>query len=187
MDVNMMWKMLHKVITSRDLLINKIHKKVFEEKIQNKFHKLGKNFVYKLPVNIQNPENISLGDNCYIREGVIFYSEHSDSKMIIGNNVFFGKNVQVDFTGGVIIEDDTEISEGVLIYSHDHDHFDFDKIIPYNLHIGKHVRFGARCIILPKINMIGDNSIIGAGAVVTKEVRNNVVVGGNPAKVLKEL
>lgn len=182
-----MWKILWKIKKIGDSLITKAQHRAFQERVQNKFHKVGQNFKVQLPVSIVKPNNISIGDNCYIREGVIFYSENDESKMVIGNNIFFGKNVQIDFTGGVQIDDNTEISEEVIIYSHDHDHFDFRKTINYQLHVGKHVRFGARCMILPKTSSIGDNSIIGAGAVVTKEVPNNVVVGGNPAKILKKL
>lgn len=49
--------------------------------------------------------------------------------------------------------------------------------------IGNNVFIGAKAIILPNIN-IGDNVIIGAGSIVTKDIQNNCVVAGNPAKVL---
>ena len=187
MEGDIMWKILLKIIAYKDEVIYKTQLKAFQENTYMKFNKVGKNFFVKLPTKIGYPKNIIIGDNCYIREGVMLYSEDKESKMIIGDNVFIGKNVQIDFTGGVNIEDNTEISEGVLIYSHDHAHSDFRIITKYKLNIGKHVRFGARCIILPKTNSIGCNSVIGSGAVVTKEVPNDVVVGGNPAKIIKKL
>ena len=50
--------------------------------------------------------------------------------------------------------------------------------------IGNDVWIGARVIILPCVN-VGDGSILGAGAVVTKDVLKNAVVAGNPARIVK--
>ena len=55
-----------------------------------------------------------------------------------------------------------------------------------NLHIGKNVWIGSRSVILPGVT-IGDGAIVAAGAVVTKDVPTNTVVGGVPAKVIKEI
>ncbi|WP_263559838.1 sugar O-acetyltransferase [Paenibacillus polymyxa] len=52
--------------------------------------------------------------------------------------------------------------------------------------IGNDVWIGANCVILPGV-MIGNNVVIGAGAVVTKDIPDNCVVGGVPAKVIKTL
>ncbi len=52
--------------------------------------------------------------------------------------------------------------------------------------IGNNVWIGGSAIINPGV-LIGDNAVIASGAVVTKDVPDNVVVGGNPAKVLKEI
>ena len=52
-------------------------------------------------------------------------------------------------------------------------------------YIGDNCLIGKGCIILPGVK-IGDNVVVGAGAVVTKDVPNNVIVGGNPAKIIKE-
>ena len=74
-------------------------------------------------------------------------------------------------------------------YSHAHDRLDitmdqqgFEKPTP--IHIGDDVWIGARVIILPGVN-IGSHCIIGAGAVVTKDVPDYAVVGGVPAKVIR--
>ena len=55
-----------------------------------------------------------------------------------------------------------------------------------NIKLGKNVWIGAHATILPGVT-IGDNAIIAAGAVVTKDVENNVVVGGVPAKKIKDI
>ena len=53
------------------------------------------------------------------------------------------------------------------------------------VHIGKHVWIGCKATILKGVT-IGDGAVIAAGAVVTKDVPANAVVGGNPAKIIKE-
>ena len=58
-------------------------------------------------------------------------------------------------------------------------------MIPKPIHIGKRVWIGSGAIILPGVN-IGDNSVIAAGSVVTKDVPENCLYGGNPAKFIKK-
>ena len=54
------------------------------------------------------------------------------------------------------------------------------------IHIGKNCWLGAGVIVLPGVT-IGDNTVIGAGSVVTKDIPANVVAVGNPCKVLREI
>ena len=54
------------------------------------------------------------------------------------------------------------------------------------VHLCRNVWIGARALILPGVT-VGENSVIAGGAVVTKDVPPNTVVGGNPARVLKNL
>ena len=56
---------------------------------------------------------------------------------------------------------------------------------PTPLEVCEDVWFGARCMVLPGCKRIGAHSIIGAGAVVTKDVPDYAIVGGNPAKVIR--
>ena len=53
-----------------------------------------------------------------------------------------------------------------------------------SVNTGKNVWFGANVLVLPGVS-VGDNSVLAGGAVVTKNVASNTIVGGNPAKVLK--
>ena len=112
-------------------------------------------------------------------------------KFSVGNNVGLGK----DFTCHcriVTIEDNLMMGESVLFLGGGHKHDDLS--IPMiqqgglpdtPLHIGSDVWIGSRAIILPGCKRIGAHSIIGAGAVVTKDVPNYAIVGGNPAKVIR--
>lgn len=110
-----------------------------------------------------------------------------------GCRVKFGKNITINkgatfLSPGIIeIEDDVLIGPDVKIATVNHDLKDrhhqyyFKKVT-----IKKNAWICIGAIICPGVT-IGENSVIGAGAVVTKDVPDNVVVGGNPAKVIKHI
>ena len=88
------------------------------------------------------------------------------------------------------IGDNTLIGPNTGIYTACHP-IDYDKRLEGKefgkpISIGKNVWIGGSCIILPGVH-IGDNSVIGAGSVVTKDIPSNVVAVGNPCKIIKEL
>lgn len=108
--------------------------------------------------------------------------------IIIGNNSGIGDKSY--FQGEVEIGNDVMIGPEVMFLGVNHN---FDRTdIPMNkqgetrkkIKIGNDVWIGARAIILAGVN-IEDGCIIGAGAVVTKDVKKNTIVGGTPAKVIK--
>ncbi len=129
-----------------------------------------------------------VGEGCYIESP--FYSNWG------GGHVHFGKNVYCNF--GVTMVDDTHIYVGdytmfgpnVTVATAGH------PILPelrkqayqYNapVHIGKNCWIGAGVLIMPGIT-IGDNTVIGAGSVVTKDIPANVIAVGNPCHVLREI
>lgn len=129
-----------------------------------------------------------IGEDCYIEPPL-----HANWA---GKHVHFGKGVYANFN--LTLVDDTHIYVGdytmlgpnVVLATAGH------PILPelrplayqYNLpiHIGKNCWLGAGVIVLPGIT-IGDNSVIGAGSVVTKDIPANVVAIGNPCKVLREI
>ena len=129
-----------------------------------------------------------IGENCYIEPP--FRSNWG------GKHVHFGKNVYANFN--LTLVDDTHIYVGdytmfapnVLLATAAH------PILPtlrqkgyqYNLpiRIGKNCWLGAGVIVLPGVT-IGDNTVVGAGSVVTKDLSPNVVAVGNPARVLREI
>lgn len=81
---------------------------------------------------------------------------------------------------GVHIGEGTAVSFGATILSHD-----YIRRMHVDTRIGKFCQIGARSIIMPGIS-VGDHSIVAAGAVVVKDVPPHTIVGGNPAKVLRE-
>ena len=123
------------------------------------------------------------GDNINIEKGAIF-----DSSIEIGHNSGIGIDSQL--YGKVIIGDDVMMGPEVFIYTANHKHQRLD--IPMNVQgheaekpvvIGDDVWIGSRVTILPG-KRIGNGVIIGASAVVTKDIGDYEIVAGNPAKVI---
>jgi len=111
-----------------------------------------------------------------------------------GKNITFGKNVFINSgcrfqdQGGIIIGDGALIGHNVVLATLNHGLAPEKRqdIYPAPIIIGKNVWIGANATVLPGVT-IGDNAIIAAGAVVTKDVSVNTVVAGVPAKFIKEI
>lgn len=113
-----------------------------------------------------------------------------------GYNIFVGKNFFANFdcvfldVCKIEFGDDCMLGPGVHIYTASHPLAAEERIkgpeYGAPVTIGHRVWIGGRAVILPGVT-IGDNVVVASGAVVTKDVPDNVVVGGNPAKIIKEL
>lgn len=133
-----------------------------------------------------------IGDNCFIGHDVLIERHHHLWGTIkIGNNCLLAKHVYIDYSGCIIIENGVKIAQGVVIETH---HRDIDAYIqgkdvniPTQLRICENAYIGTNAIILDSCNYIGRNVRIGAGAVVTKDIPDNTIVGGVPAKVIRML
>lgn len=135
-------------------------------------------------------KHYSMGKGCTVEYGVEFSRQHHLSGSItIGSRCTFSKHVFIDYSGDVLIEDNVKMAAGVSIESHHRDLEAFnqgkDINVPTKLQICNGAYIGTRAIILDSCNYIGKNARIGAGAVVTKDVPDNAVVVGVPAKVVK--
>lgn len=129
-----------------------------------------------------------IGENCYIEPP--FHSNFG------GRHIHFGNSVYCNF--GVTMVDDTHIYVGdctmlgpnVVVATAGHPILPElrEKACQYNMpvHIGRNCWIGAGAIILPGIT-IGDNVVVGAGSVVTKDLPSNAVAVGNPCKVLRPI
>ncbi len=107
-----------------------------------------------------------------------------DAKLRLGSG-FFNSNIKIRCHKKIEIGDNVAISHDVTIMDSDaHDGLwdGYEKTKP--IKIGNHVWIGTRVTILKGVT-IGDNAIIAAGSVVTKNVPNNTIVAGVPAKVIK--
>ena len=104
----------------------------------------------------------------------------------IGKNVFINSNLLAMSRGGITIEDDVQIAGNVFLLSNNHDLYDRQILTCKPVLIKKGAWIGAGATILAGIS-IGKYAVVGAGAVVTKDVPDYAVVVGNPAKVIKTL
>ena len=111
-----------------------------------------------------------------------------------GKNTKIGKNVFINFDctfldlGGITIEDNVLIAPRVNIISEGHPISGQNRqsLVPGAVRIKKNAWIGTAATILSGVT-IGENSIVAAGAVVTKNVPANTIVGGVPAKVIKAI
>ncbi len=94
--------------------------------------------------------------------------------------VSLGAILDKTYPQGIHIDDESYVASGARIYSHD-----FCRGLHTNTFIGKKCFIGAGSFIMPGLK-IGDSVIVGAGAVVTKDVPSGCIVAGNPAKVIRE-
>ena len=107
-------------------------------------------------------------------------------KIKIGNNVFINNNCLAMARGGITIEDDVMIAGNVQLLSNNHDEYERQILTCEEIIIRKGAWIGAGATILPGVT-IGMYAIVGAGAIVTKDVPDYAVVVGIPAKVVKTL
>lgn len=108
-----------------------------------------------------------------------------NAKLILGDGSFINVDSKIYCSNQIEIGDNTFIGEEVIIRDTDEHQVlrgGYKKSIP--IKIGNHVWIGMRCMILKGVT-IGNNCIIGAGSVVTKDVPDNCLVTGVPAKILK--
>lgn len=106
----------------------------------------------------------------------------------IGKNVFVNHGCSFLDLGGITIEDDVLIGPQVKLVTENH------PVEPTNrksldlkaIHIQKNAWIGSGAIILPGVT-VGENAIVAAGAVVTQDVPSNTIVGGVPAKHIKNI
>lgn len=162
--------------------------------------------------NVKGSLNSIKGNSCYIlNKGIIIMGERvlinsfpngsmhqtaistyfKEAEVIIGNNCNLNGLV-IHCNEKVVIGDDCMFGPGTILCDNDSHRVTIDPIVRNQkpesapIILGDCVWIGMNCIVLKGVT-IGKNSIIAAGAVVTKSVPENCVYGGNPAKLIKEL
>ncbi len=135
--------------------------------LRNLLGKAGENIVITQPFYCDFGVNINIGDNFYSNHNLIILD---GAKVSIGNNVFMGPNCCISTAAHPL---DSEQRNKGIEYAEP-------------IEIGNSVWLGAGVTIIAGVK-IGDNTVIGAGSVVTKDIPSNVIAVGNPCKVLREI
>lgn len=129
--------------------------------------KTGVNFIFTPPVWFDYGYNIEIGENFFANTNLVILDA---AKVIIGDNVFIAPNAGI-YTAGHPMEIEQR-NQGL----------EYAKPIT----IGNNVWIGGHVAILPGVS-IGDNTTIGAGSVVTKDIPANVLAVGNPCRAIRQL
>ena len=184
-------------------ILNKLtrNKKRFPENIVGLT--IGKGTIIEGKIDIRKPGGeISIGNGCLILGAIVLETENSRVK--IGNNVNLGGGTLIDCVCNITIEDDVLISYQCIIQDSDNHstkysirkndtadwmnnrYHNWDVTPQKPVVLLKGAWIGARATILKGIT-IGEGSVVAAGSVVTKNVPDWTIVGGNPAKVIREI
>ena len=134
---------------------------------------------FSIHFDISNSEvliggSVQFRDFCQIRTGI-------NSKLKVGNRVFFNNNCRIHCFHGITIGDDCQFGENVKFYDINHKFNDLSTMISKqgynggNIEIGKNCWFGSDVTILKGVK-IGDNVVIGAGCLIYESIPPNVIV-----------
>lgn len=137
----------------------------WRRKLKNK----GKQIRIHSRASIRNAQNIHMGNNVRITMDCCIWAE-KNSKIVFGDNVLVGPGVKI-FSGnhGTVLNNIPMV---------------FQERSEADIFIGSDVWIGANCVIVSGIT-IADGAIVAAGSVVTKSVLKNTIIGGVPAKFIK--
>uniref|UniRef100_A0A7S4HVL1 Maltose/galactoside acetyltransferase domain-containing protein n=1 Tax=Vannella robusta TaxID=1487602 RepID=A0A7S4HVL1_9EUKA len=138
-----------------------------KEILRDLFGSIGTEITVEPSFRCDYGSNIYVGENFYMNFNCVILDV---APVTMGNNVFIAPNVQI-YTATHPITAKERISG-----------LELGKAIT----IGDNVWLGGNCVICPGVT-IGNNAVVGAGAVVVKDVPCNVVVAGNPAKIIKQI
>lgn len=176
-------------------LINRILRKIDAKLTIFRVSRFGnKSYVFN-PIKITDSSTVLIGNNSIVNKYSWFHREiinESQPELTIGNGVNIGHFSHIVYSSKLEIHDGVLIADKVFICDCTHDYIDITKspsdrevlILNSNLTIGENTWIGESVSILGA--SIGSNCVVGANSVVTKNIPNNCIVAGNPAKIIKK-
>ena len=135
----------------------------YDELMHAIFPSMGEGSLVSAPLTAVRPHMVRIGRNVVVMPGCLMMS-----------------------AGGITIDDGAMIAANVQLISNNHDLYERQVITCKPVHIGKNAWVGAGATILPGVT-VGDNAVVGAASLVTKDVPANTIVAGNPARTIKRI
>jgi acetyltransferase-like isoleucine patch superfamily enzyme len=138
------------------------------------------------------PHQVSIGKNCRIETGVYFHFDGiclPGPSIVIGNDCFLGSGCEFNISDRITVGDHSLIASGTRFIDHAHG-TDSGMLMAQQpgtsapIRIGRNTWIGANCVILAGVE-IGEGAVVAAGAVVTKSVAPDAIVGGVPARLIR--
>lgn len=150
---------------------------------------IGEHVIFEDGVRVWHPETIEIGDNVYIGHDAMLKGYHL-GRMVIGDDTWIGQGAFLHSAGSLRIGQRVGVGPMVKVLTSSHrdegrDHpvlgspLEFAQVV-----IGDDVDLGIGSIVLPGVT-IGRGVLVGAGAVVVRDVEPYAVVAGNPARVIR--
>ncbi len=173
---------------------------------------VGKNVIFGRGISLRHPHKICIGDNVIIDDNCLLDAKgHENSGITIGDGAFIGRNAivyckngDIDIQSRVNLGSNCQlfsakklvIGQGTLIAAYSYmmsgGRYQYQSEVPLAEQssysegptvIGNNCWIGAKCVVLDSVS-VGDNAVIGAGAIVTKDIPTNAIAMGIPAKVV---
>lgn len=181
--------LLEKMTNQEILVDSQIFEEIHEVKAENEKLVVSLNQSYKtaeeIRICLEKITDKSIDDSVIISQP--FYTDFG-KHIIFGKNVFLNQNITFVDLGGITIEDNVLIGPMTRLITVNH-LIDPNKrrgveVAP--IIISKNAWLGANVTVLPGV-MVGENSIVAADSTVTKDVPDNVIVAGTPARMIRDI
>ena len=156
----------------------------------------------RIDMRLQTPEQVAEGRKaaqlCFKLGQTMPYTPEYDAILMpglvavrpgdirIGAHCVVMNNCLMMGAGGIIIDDGALVAANVQLISNNHDLYDRQILTCKRVHLKRNCWIGAGSTILPGVT-VGENSVVGAASVVTKDIPDNCIAVGNPAKVIKTI